>query len=48
MPAKRIISDARKSKLTGRKVHKGKTVATMNDADKDDLLQKLAEEAGLL
>ena len=48
MAVKRIISDAKKAKLTGCKVHKGKDITTMTATEKDDLLKILAEQAGLL
>ena len=48
MAVKRIISDAKKAKLTGSKAHKGKDITTMSAADKDDLLKIIAEKMGLL
>ena len=48
MTVKRIISDVQKAKLAGCKVHKGKDVTTMSEADKDDLLKILAEKFDLL
>jgi len=48
MPPKDLISQAKKAKLVGCKVHKGKDITTMSQADKDDLLRIIAEEKGLL
>lgn len=48
MSVKRIISDEKKAKIVGSKVHKGKTVSTMSDVDKDDLIQIIAEKLGLI
>ena len=48
MPPKDLISQAKKAKLVGCKVHKGKDITTMSDADKEDLLRLVAEALGLL
>lgn len=48
MAVKRIISDEKKSKIAGSKVHKGKDITTMSDVDKEDLLKLCAEKLGLL
>lgn len=48
MVVKRIISDEKKSKIAGSKVHKGKTFTALTQVEKDDLLKILAEQAGIL
>lgn len=48
MVVKRLISDAKKEKLTGSKAHKGANVATLSDADLRDLVRIMAEKMGLI
>ena len=48
MSVKRIISDEKKAKLIGSKVHKGKDPQTLTSQEKDELLIILAQKAGLL
>lgn len=48
MVIKRIISDEKRAKISGSKIHKGKNITTMSDTDKEDLLKLCAEKLGLL
>ena len=48
MAVKRIISEAKKAKIAGSKVHKGADVATISDADLRDLVRIIAEKLDLI
>ena len=48
MAVKRLISDAKKAKITGSKAHKGVNMVTISDPDLRDLVKIIAEKMGLI
>ena len=48
MSAKRLISDTQRLKLRNSKKYKDKKIKDLSENEKDDLLEILAQKAGIL